>query len=79
MRATSIRADELLVPALLPRGSVRVKAVGMDRVRVAAVEPCTTSVRTEHGHAADVPAVRVRMALGWWTVYLAAEGVAVLR
>ncbi len=75
---TNVRAD-----SLRPGDTILVRQVPhrpghFDEATVRAVEPTTTTVRTEHGSAPNVKAVRVHLS-GWWTVLLAGEGVALVR
>lgn len=76
---TNIRADQLRRGDTILVRRVPHSPGHFDEVRVGSVEPTVTTARTEHGRSVEVPAVRVEMAAGWWTVYTAAEGVAVAR
>ena len=76
VRADSLRVNDIVLVRAVPFDERHPR---FDEVRVAAVEPCTTRVRTESGTEVVAPAVRVRMGAGWFTVWLAGEGVALVR
>lgn len=79
IRADELRAgDTILVPVLLGFGR-RGRRDELEPVRVAQVDPCETSVRTESGLVVAVAGVSVLTSAGWSTTFVAAEGVMVLR
>ena len=61
VRAESLRPNDIVMVRSVPFDARHPR---FDEVRVAAVEHCTTEVRTESGRSATVPAVRVRMGQG---------------
>lgn len=73
VRADTLRSGDTILVRRVPHSPGH-----FDEVRIRSVEATTAVVRTESGRAVEVPAVRVNMAAGWWTVYTAAEGVALV-
>lgn len=76
---TNVRADSLRPGDTILVRQVPHRSGHFDEVQIQTVEPTTTTVRTEHATVPGVPAVRVTMATGWWTVYTAGEGVVLAR
>lgn len=76
VRADSLRVNDIVLVRAFPFDARHPRFV---EARVAAVERCTSLVRTDSGALITSAAVRVRMGAGWSTVWLAAEGVALVR